>query len=77
MTLTCIVFKPGPSPKMGVLIRDKKGKDAKKHKDSHVTTEAEIGMTQSRAEGLQGLQGASGSRMKHKALRGSTALLTS
>lgn len=77
MTLACIVFKQGPHPRMGVLIRGKKGKNAKKHKVSHVTTETETGMTQSQAEGCQEFPGASRNWMRHKALRGSTALLTS
>ena len=32
MKLSCILFKVGPDPKLGVLLRDKKRKDTGKHK---------------------------------------------
>lgn len=31
MKLSCILLKVGPDPKMGVLLRDKRGKDTEKH----------------------------------------------
>lgn len=53
MKLSCIIFNVGLDPKMGVLLRDKKGKDTMKHKDSCVKTKAETGVTQPQVKGSQ------------------------
>lgn len=49
--LSCIIFNVGLDPKMGVLLRDKKGKDTKEHKDSCIKTKAETGVTQPQVKG--------------------------
>lgn len=53
MKSSYVLFKVSPNPKMGVLIRVRKGDDGaeRPREDSHVKTEAEIGGTQPQATG--------------------------